>query len=44
MTINIKAEKRTKIKKLDSLRKEGLMPAIFYGHKKEATPIQMLSN
>ncbi|NLE07441.1 MAG: 50S ribosomal protein L25 [Parcubacteria group bacterium] len=41
MTINIKAEKRTKIKKLDSLRKEGLMPAIFYGHKKEATPIQI---
>ena len=41
MTINIKAEKRTKIKKLDSLRKEGLMPAIFYGHKKEATLIHI---
>jgi large subunit ribosomal protein L25 len=41
MTINIKAEKRTKLGKLASLRKEGFMPAVFYGHKKEATPIQI---
>ena len=41
MTINLKAEKRTKIGKLESLRKEGFMPAVFYGHKKEATPIQI---
>ena len=41
MTINIKAEKRTKIGKLESLRKAGLMPAVFYGHKKAATPIQI---
>lgn len=41
MTINIKAEKREKIGKLKSLRKEGLMPAVFYGHKKESTPIQI---
>jgi large subunit ribosomal protein L25 len=41
MTINLKAEKREKIGKLESLRKEGLMPAVFYGHKKESTPIQI---
>ncbi|MFA6270124.1 MAG: 50S ribosomal protein L25 [Candidatus Paceibacterota bacterium] len=41
MTINIKAEKRTKIGKLEALRKTGLMPAVFYGHKKEATAIQI---
>jgi large subunit ribosomal protein L25 len=41
MTINLKAEKREKIGKLSSLRKEGFMPAVFYGHKKEATPIQI---
>ena len=41
MTINIKAEKREKIGKLESLRKAGLMPAVFYGHKKESTPIQI---
>jgi len=41
MTINIKAEKREKLGKLEALRKEGLMPAVFYGHKKEATPIQI---
>jgi len=41
MTINIKAEKREKIGKLESLRKAGLMPAVFYGHKKTATPIQI---
>lgn len=41
MTISIKAEKRIKIGKLESLRKEGLMPAVYYGHKKESTPIQI---
>ncbi len=41
MTINLKAEKRTKIGKLESLRKEGYLPAVFYGHKKESTPIQI---
>lgn len=41
MTINIKTDKRQKIGKLESLRKEGFMPAVFYGHKKESTPIQI---
>lgn len=41
MTINIKAEKREKVGKVDSLREAGLMPAVFYGHKKESTPIQI---
>lgn len=42
MTINIKAEKREKVgKKADSLKKAGLIPAVFYGHKKESTPIQV---
>jgi len=44
MTIEIKAEKREKIGKLKSLRKEGLMPAVCYGHKKEALPIQIKKN
>lgn len=41
MTIEINAEKRVKIGKLESLRKEGLLPAVLYGHKKESTPIQI---
>ena len=41
MTINIKADKRVKIGKLKTLRDEGLMPAVYYGHKKEATSIQI---
>jgi large subunit ribosomal protein L25 len=41
MTINIKAEKRTKIGKLESLKKAGFLPAVYYGHKKESTPIQI---
>ncbi len=44
MTIAIKAEKREKLGKLDSLRKSGLFPAVFYGHKKESTPIQIKKN
>ncbi|OHB15837.1 MAG: hypothetical protein A2431_01080 [Candidatus Zambryskibacteria bacterium RIFOXYC1_FULL_39_10] len=41
MTIEIKAEKRERLGKLKSLRNEGLMPAVCYGHKKEALPIQI---
>lgn len=41
MTINIKAEKREKMGKLESLRAAGFMPAVYYGHKKESTPIQI---
>lgn len=41
MTINIKAEKREKIGKLESLRAAGFMPAVYYGHKKESAPIQI---
>lgn len=41
MTINITAERRTKIGKTQSLREAGFLPAVFYGHKKEATPIQL---
>ena len=41
MTLNITTEKRSKIGKLKALRNEGFMPAVFYGHKKEATPIQI---
>ena len=41
MTIEIKAEKREKIGKLKTLREEGWMPAVCYGHKKESTPIQI---
>ncbi len=41
MTINIKAEKREKVGKLKALRKEGFLPAVYYGHKKESTPIKI---
>lgn len=41
MTIGIKTEKREKVGKLESLRKGGILPAVFYGHQKESTPIQM---
>ena len=41
MTISIKAEKREKVGKLKSLREKGLLPAVYYGHKKESTPIQI---
>jgi large subunit ribosomal protein L25 len=41
MTIDIKAEKREKIGKLKTLRNEGLMPAVYYGHNKKSTPIQI---
>lgn len=41
MTINIKAEKREKIGKVEGLRAAGFLPAVYYGHKKESTPIQI---
>ena len=41
MIIDLKVEKRTHIGKLESLRKSGLLPAVFYGHKKDSTPIQI---
>jgi large subunit ribosomal protein L25 len=41
MTIEIKAEKRTEIGKLDNLRTSGFLPAVYYGHKKESTPIKI---
>jgi large subunit ribosomal protein L25 len=41
MTINLKAEKREKVGKLKSVRNAGFLPAVYYGHKKESTPIQI---
>jgi len=41
MTLTLNAEKRTKIGKLDGLRKAGFLPAVYYGHKEAATPIQI---
>ena len=41
MTINIKAEKRDKFGKLKNLRKEGFLPAVYYGHKNKSTSIQI---
>lgn len=41
MTINLKVEKRDKIGKLDNLRKQGYIPAVFYGRKQESTTIQI---
>ncbi len=41
MVFSLNIEKREKIGKTHSLKKEGLMPAVFYGHKKESTPIQI---
>jgi len=41
MTLTLNAEKREKIGKLESLREAGFLPAVFYGHKKESTPIQI---
>ncbi len=41
MTITLDAQKRTKIGKLESLRKEGFIPAVFYGKKESSTPIQI---
>lgn len=44
MTITLNAEKREKIGKLKNLRKEGFLPAVYYGHKKDSTPIQIKKN
>ena len=44
MTLTLNTEKRTKIGKLESLREAGFLPAVFYGHKREATPIQIKKN
>ena len=41
MTINIKAEKREKIGKLEDLRKSGFLPAVLYGRMQTSTPIQI---
>ncbi len=41
MTIDIKAEKRDKIGKLKTVRDAGFLPAVYYGHKKASTPIQI---
>ena len=40
ITLNI--EKRDKSVDLDKLRKEGKMPAVFYGKKTESTPISVV--
>jgi large subunit ribosomal protein L25 len=38
----LKAEKRTVIgKQVNALRRQGWLPGVIYGHKMEATPIQM---
>lgn len=44
MTIEIKAEKREEVGKLESLRTSGFLPAVYYGHKKESTPIKIKKN
>lgn len=41
MTLSIKAEPRVKKGNLEGLRKAGVFPAVYYGKKEEAKPIQM---
>jgi large subunit ribosomal protein L25 len=41
MTITLNVQKRDQKGKLNSLRETGVFPAVFYGHKKESTSIQM---
>ncbi len=41
MTINLKAAKRARTEKLPVIRKEGNMPAVFYGPKEASTPIRL---
>jgi large subunit ribosomal protein L25 len=41
--LELKAEKRTDIGKLERLRAMGKMPAVFYGGKERSTPISILS-
>ena len=40
--ITLEAQKRDSSQNLDTLRKEGKMPAVFYGKKTESTPITLL--
>lgn len=40
--LKLKAEKREAGKNLETLRKSGLLPAVFYGYKRETTPISVL--
>ena len=40
--LTIEATKRDQSQNLDSLRKEGKMPAVFYGKKTPSTPITLL--
>ena len=35
------AKKRTELGKLEPLRKQGFLPAVYYGHKTESTPIKI---
>ncbi|MEK7642465.1 MAG: 50S ribosomal protein L25 [Patescibacteria group bacterium] len=44
MTLSLKAEKRTQIGNLGDLRKQGFLPAVYYGHKQASTPIQLRKN
>jgi len=39
--LELKVQKREKKGNLEKLRKEGLMPAVFYGKKEESTPISI---
>ena len=41
MTLTLNAEKRIKIGKTKGLLGTGILPAVYYGHKQESTPIQM---
>ena len=41
MTISLMAKKRTELGKLEPLRKQGFLPAVYYGHKTESTPIKI---
>ncbi|MSU45361.1 MAG: hypothetical protein EXS47_01900, partial [Candidatus Zambryskibacteria bacterium] len=40
--ITLDAQKRDSSQNLQTLRKEGKMPAVFYGKKSESTPITLL--
>ncbi len=41
MTIDLKTENRSEIGKLDALRESGFVPCVYYGHKKESTPLKI---
>ena len=40
--LTLEAQKRDKSEGLDKLRKEGKMPAVFYGKKTESTPVTLV--